>query len=145
MNVLLSPDEGVRQAILRNCRRVLAPGGELLLIVPSLESALWVNDRLVAWNRRAGLRGAHALRGGIGSDPASARNLLAGIVDQGGARTKHYLQEELLESLRRLGLEPETVDRIEYSWSDYFDAPPGWLGETGPWDWLVRAVRRSRR
>jgi SAM-dependent methyltransferase len=140
-NVLLAPDEALRLAILRNCRRVLAPGGRLLLIVPSLESALWVNDRLVAWNRRAGIGGTRAFRGGIGTDPSSARDLLGGIVDQGGVRTKHYLREELEETLRRIGFEIDATERIEYAWGDYFDAPPKWLGATGPWDWLVQARR----
>ena len=142
VNVLLSPDPAVRTAILRNCRRVLAPGGLLLLVAPALESALWVNDRLVAWNRRAGLRGARALRGGIGTDGGAARDLLAGVVDQGGVRTKHYLREEILEALAALGLEPHATHRIEYPWDAYFDAPPRWLGATGPWDWLVLASRR---
>ena len=142
VNVLLAPKEAVRVSMLRNCRRVLAPGGRLVLIVPSLESALWVNDRLIAWNRRAGLRGVRALRGGIATDFATARDLLGGVVDQGGVRTKHYLQEEILQALRRVGLEPVAVERIEYPWDAYFDAPPRWLGRTGPWDWLVLASRR---
>ncbi len=140
-NVLLAPDAALRQAMLRNCRRVLAPRGQLLLIVPALESALWVNDRLVAWNRRAGLTGRRAFRGGIRTDEASARDLLAGIVDQGGVRTKHFLREELEEAVRGVGLEPGALERIEYPWDAYFDAPPKWLGASGPWDWLVRAVR----
>lgn len=144
-NVLLSPDESTRTAVLRNCRRVLAPGGALLLIVPALESALWVNDRLVAWNRRAGLHGASAFRGGIAAGPATpsaTRDLAGGVVDQGGVRTKHYLKEELVDALRRVRLEPGAVDRIEYPWDAYFDSPPAWLGAPGPWDWLVHATRR---
>lgn len=140
-NVLLSPDDGVRHRILRNARNMLRPRGELVLVVPALESALWLNNRIVAWNERAGLRGARALRGGIASDRATARDLLRGVVDQGGVRTKHFLREELHEVLRGTGFAPEETGRVVYPWDAYLERPPRWLGEAGPWDWVVRATR----
>ena len=73
----------------------------------------------------------------------SARDLLSGIVDQGGVRTKHFLREELEETVRRVGFELVAIGRIEYAWSDYFEQPPKWLGATGPWDWLVEARRTA--
>ena len=140
--MLLSPDPAVRTAILRNMRNALARGGHLLLIVPSLEAAMWVNDRLIAANLRDGARGAHALRGGIDTDVRSARDLLRGIVERGGARTKHYLREEAIVELRQLGLEPVHEDRVEYPWDAYLDYPPRRLAEPFPWDWLFLARRR---
>lgn len=141
VNVLLSPDARVRRGIGRNLRNALAEGGHLLLVVPSLESAMWVNDRLIAANERDGARGARALRGGIGTDARSARDLLRGVVDQGSARTKHYLREECIVELRALGLEPVREDRVEYPWDAYLDHAPRWLGEPLPWDWLFLARR----
>ncbi len=140
-NVLLSPNPEQRTAILRNARNLLAPAGQLILVVPALESALWLNQRLITWNERAGWRGARALRGGLGTDASAARGLLRGVVDQGGVPTKHYLREELVDMLSRSGLHAEEVGRVRYPWSAYFERPPRWLGEELPWDWVIRATR----
>jgi SAM-dependent methyltransferase len=142
VNVLIGPDPKVHRAMLRNVRNLLAPGGHLLVIVPSLESALWVNNRWIDMKERDGLRGARALTGGIGTGPAAARDLLRGVVEQGGARTRHYLREELRTALRDHDLEPIFEDRVEYPWSAYIERPPRWLEAPLPWDWLLLARRR---
>ena len=117
-------------------------GAPLILIVPALEAALYANERLIEWNRRSGLRGSSLLREGLGTGPTAARDLLHGVIDLDGSRTKHFLREEALATLRDGGFDTVHEDRVEYPWKAYFDHPPRWLRPPGPWDWLFVARRR---
>ena len=141
VNVLLTPDEAVRRAILRNARNMLRTGGALVLVVPSLESALWVIDRHIAWNRRDGLTGAAQFRGAVSTGPTATRDMARGVLDQGGTPTQHHLREAISEELRGIDLTPTAIGRVEYAWDDYFEDPPRWLGKQRPWDWVISAVR----
>lgn len=139
-NVLISADEAQRRRILGTVQRHLVRGGHVLLVVPSLESALYSNDRLVAWNRRLGHTPAEALASGIPPTAASARALLQGLVRIEGVPTKHYLREEMETLLAACGLRVETVDKMEYGWETEFENPPRWMtAGPGPWDWLFVA------
>lgn len=141
-NVLISEDAGLRAGILRSIRRHLAGGARLLLVVPSFESALFANQRLVAWNRRLGFSERQSLASGLRAD----RDLLRGLVPIEKVPTKHYLREELTVLLRDHGFAVESCDKVEYGWDTELEDPPAWLRKPpGPWDWLVVARARRRR
>jgi SAM-dependent methyltransferase len=142
VNAWIMPDHDDRASALRHVRASLAPGARLLLVVPSLEGALFANERLVEWNRRSGLRGRALLREGIEATPAAARDLLHGVIDLDGSRTKHFLREEALATFDDAHFDVVHEDRVEYPWSAYFHRPPRWLRAPGPWDWLF--VLRKR-
>jgi SAM-dependent methyltransferase len=144
VNAWIMPRIEERTAMLRAIRRSLAPGAPLVLIVPSLEAGLYANERLIEWNRRSGLRGASLMREGIAATAAAARDLLQGVIDLDGSRTKHFLREEAHSLLRDAHFEVVHEERIEYPWETYFDDPPRWLVEPLPWDWLFVARRSSR-
>jgi len=141
VNAWIMPRFDDRRRMLATMRRSLARHAPLLLVVPSLEAALYANDRLVEWNRRSGLRGAALLREGIRPSAAAARDLLGGVIDLDGSRTKHFLREEAHAVLRDARLELVHEARVEYPWDAYFDRPPRWLREPRPWDWLFVARR----
>ena len=141
VNAWIMPSHEDRTAALRHLRASLAPGAPLVLVVPSLEAALYVNERLIEWNRRSGLRGRALLREGIEATPEAARDLLHGVIDLDRSRTKHFLREEALVRLREARFEVVREDRVEYPWNAYFDRPPRWLREPRPWDWLFVARR----
>jgi SAM-dependent methyltransferase len=142
VNAWIMPSHEDRRLVLRHVRASLAPGAPLVLVVPSLEAALFTNERLIEWNRRAGLRGRALLREGIDSSSEAARDLLHGVIDLERSRTKHFLREELLVRLDEARFDVVHEDRVEYPWKAYFDHPPRWLREPLPWDWLVVAHRR---
>lgn len=137
-NVLISEEPSVRRGILRTIHRHLAPGGRLLLVVPSLESALFANQRLVEWNRRLGWSEAQSLASGI----KPSRDLMRGLVRLGNVATKHYLREEVSVLLGDAGFAVSDCDKVEYAWETEFVAPPRWMGKPGPWDWLFVARRK---
>jgi hypothetical protein len=140
-NVLISEDPAMRRGILRTIRRHLAPGARLLLVVPSLESALFANQRLVEWNERLGFSEVEALASGL---PPS-RDLLRGLVRLDRVPTKHFLREEMAVLLDRHGFAVSSCDKVEYTWDTEFEKPPAWMAKPGPWDWLFVARRLHGR
>ncbi len=143
-NVLISADESLRRGILRGLARKMARGGVLLLIVPSLESALFSNQRLVEWNRRLGIEESEALASGIPATARGARELLQGIVRIENVPTKFYLREEASLLLESHGFRLLAADKVEYEWDTEFEKPPRWMGKPRPWDWLFTARFRGR-
>ncbi len=141
-NVLIGADAAVRRSILRTLHRHLLRGGHALFLVPSLESALFANQRLVEWNSRRGFDPDEALAAGIPPTGRSARELLQGLVRIEEVPTRHYLREELLVWLEAEGWRVKSCEKVEYDWDTEFEKPPRWMGEPGPWDWLLVARRR---
>lgn len=143
-NVLISPgSECMRMAMLRNAQRSLCPGGHLLVIVPSLESALYVNMRRVETRFECDQLGK--IRG---SDPwpqpsqAEGAELLQGVVKRAGVRTKHFLEPEFRLLASRAGFEVDTCEQVTFTWKaelncDHDSEVPATLhGTPLPWDWM---------
>ena len=142
INVLLTPSHEIRSAILRTICRGLRPGGRLLLVTPSLESALYSDFRLLEWNMREGFGYDEAREEGLTKDSKNGGALANGIVTLDGVATKHYLREELHVTLGVLGFEAIDTQKVEYAWSTEFDEAPAWLKGPYPWDWMVLAQKR---
>ena len=140
-NVLISENPKMRRGILRTIHRYLAPGGRLLLLVPSLESVLSANQRLVEWNRRLGWSEAESLASGL----APSKDLMRGLVRIENVLTKHYLREEAMLLLGEVGFAVSSCDKVEYRWDTEFEDPPRWMKNPGPWDWLLVARRKRTR
>lgn len=139
-NVLISEDGGQRRGILRTIHRHLSPGGQLLLLVPSLESVLFSNQRLAEWNRRLGWSEADA----IATGKLPALDVARGLIRIDKVPTKHYLREEAFVLLAAAGFAVSSCDKVEYRWDTEFEDPPGWMQSPGPWDWLFVAKRKPR-
>lgn len=89
-NVLISPRHETREQILRSMKRSLKPGGVLLLLVPSLESQLWVYNRLVARaSARTGNR-TRALRAAKSEVSRELRSAAEGTIRLSGTDTKFF-------------------------------------------------------
>ena len=125
------------------CRHIKA-GGQLVLVVPSLESALFTDYRLIEWNLRSGMAPGNAVRSGFRQhDGTDNPRLRQGIVKIDSVNTKHYLKEELvciLESRRMKVLE---IKKIQYPWTTEFDNPPRWMEKPFPWDWMCVASKKN--
>lgn len=143
-NVLIMADEGLRGAILDVARKSMTRAGHLLLVVPSLESALLAHRRLVEWCGRegAGDPEMEAEEEGLAPSKRACRELLRGIVRIDDVPTKHYLADELGLTLGRAGLAVLHLDKVHYGWDSEFGEAPRWMREPYPWDWLVVASRR---
>lgn len=143
-NVLISPgDDSLRMAMLRNAHQSLCPGGHLLVIVPSLESALYVNMRRVETRFECDQLGKCR-----GNDPwpqpsqAEGAELLQGVVKRSGVRTKHFLEPEFRLLASRVGFTVETCEQVTFTWKaelncNFDHEVPALLhGTPLPWDWM---------
>lgn len=137
INTLLNASIELREPLIdRTCHSVKR-GGYLLLVVPSLNSALLTAYRRLQWNLRVGMAPDEARRDAALKGP----DLSLGVVRIDGVPTKHYLQEELEVMLGVRGFTVEAVEKIEYPWTTEFTAPPRWMRAPFPWDWFVVARR----
>jgi SAM-dependent methyltransferase len=137
INTLLNASLEVREPLIdRTCRSV-KKGGHLLLVVPSLNSALLTAYRHLQWNLRAGMDPKEAQQAAA----LNSKGLDHGTVYIDGVPTKHYLQEELEALLADRGFQVLATEKIEYPWTTEFDAPPKWMKAPYPWDWFVAAQR----
>jgi SAM-dependent methyltransferase len=136
VSVAIMPSAEKRSGIFKTISKHLRKGGHLLLVVPSLESALYTDFRLIQWNMRSGWTVDEAVSEleEAGEEGASLRQ---GLVEIEGVPTKHYLQEELLAMFEGGALDIVSIDKVEYSWKTEFDGPPRWMSEPYPWDWMM--------
>jgi SAM-dependent methyltransferase len=140
INVLLTPDLEVRERLWQAVSSMVATDGTLLLVLPSLESALYTNFRRLDWHVRAGLGGEAAIRQGLLQE-GCVPMLEHGVRAIEGVETKHYLREEIIVQLADRGLRVEECIQLNYTWSTEFADPPPWLAAPFPWNWLVVATR----
>jgi SAM-dependent methyltransferase len=143
INALLSPSALLRARILGTISQTVRCEGRLVLVVPSVESALLTMHRHVEIHLRDGWsdRSARAAADVGGVTPAGVRD---GVLERAGVRTKHYLREELELLLKSAGWRVDAVEKAEYDWSTEFESPPAWMRAPYPWDWVVRATRSRR-
>ena len=118
------------------CKR-LKPGAHFILVVPSLESALLTDSRLIEWNLREGMPpGTASGKAYQANRDVHTPRIHEGIVKIDGVETKHYLREELDAILSRRGLDKINCSKLEYTWESEFASPPRWMKDPYPWDWL---------
>lgn len=115
-------------------------GGELVLVVPSLESKLYANIIADRWN--VDDAGNDILPvGKLATQKIS--NIRQGVTDIDNVPTKHYLKEELELLLMLEGFEVNLVKKINYGWNTEFHKPPKWLKGPYPWDWMCTARKKT--
>jgi len=142
VNSLITPSLTQRTRILSAISRHLRAKGHLVLVVPSLESAMLANTRLIEWNLRAGIRPSVANRVGFGTQmQVDNRRLHEGILPIDGVMTKHYTREELAVILGNNKLRVSDTLKIEYPWNTEFVQAPPWMKRPYPWDWLCVAQK----
>jgi len=142
VNMLIMPSLVCRARILDCLAKHILKNGHLLLVVPSLESAMLVDFRLIEWNLRNGINPSSVVRS-IFDEPKKSDNryLHQGIVPIDSVPTKHYLKEEVIALLESKKLRITDICKIEYPWNTEFASPPKWMKEPYPWDWLVVAQK----
>lgn len=135
VNVAVHPSARARAGVFRSVGALLAPGGRLLLVVPSLESAAMVAAaEQEALQRRAGRRTADWV---AGAQPD-------GIVTIEGMPYKHYSKPELRIVLEGLGLAVSRIRRVEYSWRSQGVRPGPTMRHELPWDWIAVARKPAK-
>ncbi|TWU25676.1 class I SAM-dependent methyltransferase [Bythopirellula polymerisocia] len=119
LNVITSPRALMRTGQWNSLVQLVRPGGHLLVVVPSLESARHVAEQ-----------DAEAFGGTL-----EAENDLIRRCD---TEQKHYTRQELRRALVSRGMRFFALRRIHYPWDD--DGLDSTSAKT-PWDWVCLAKK----
>jgi len=137
INAILTSSLKKRINFFKSLSRCLVPGGELVLVTPSLESSMFTSIIRKHWKIDKESRGNNSPRTAI----KKLKNLKQGNVEIDGVPTKHYLEAELQLLLSMEGFIVETIQKVEYGWKTEFIKPPKWLKYPYPWDWMCVAKK----
>ena len=138
VNVIITPKIKKREKIWSNLNQIISTEGHLVMVLPSLESALYSKNRLVEWNIRSCVSSQKLLIDGFDSSDKNGKKIArGGIIDCGGIKTKHYLKEEIISTADRFNFRVIDIQKFNYPWSSEFIDPPEWMKDPYPWDWLI--------
>ncbi|MFZ1786450.1 MAG: class I SAM-dependent methyltransferase [Ferruginibacter sp.] len=140
INAILTDSREKRINFFQSLSLCLPVGGELVLVVPSLESKLYSHIIADRWNVD------DAENNEIPTPKKAiqqAGNIRQGVTDIDDVPTKHYLNEELQLLLTLEGFDVKLIKKINYDWKTEFHKPPKWLAEPFPWDWMVLAKKNK--
>ena len=141
INAILTDSLEKRINFFQSLSLCLHAGGELVLVVPSLESKLYTNIIADRWN-------VDDAENDKTPEPKKAidqvKNIKQGVTDIDNVPTKHYLREELELLLTLEGFEVTLIKKINYDWGTEFHKPPKWLAGPYPWDWMCTAKKITR-
>lgn len=136
-NVAISADLKMNEAIIENVLRAVDKNGHALFVLPSIESAYLSAIRMYNWYQRERTDLNDIAKSEF--DDFTSKKALPhlGILYRAGVPTKHYLKEEIEMLLQRKTIQLESLSKVEYNWNTELNAPPKWMKEPYPWDWLV--------
>lgn len=140
INAILTDSLSKRTNFYNALSLCVKPGGTLILVVPSIESALlsaFMYDQIMLDMNKKPKKETK------GNPVAKYNNLKRGIVELDEVPTKHHLKEELVVLLQKEGFKVTRTEKIEYKWETEFDNPPEWMGAPYPWDWMVIAQKKQ--
>jgi SAM-dependent methyltransferase len=140
-NVLLLPELEENISIINNAYKSLKKDSAAIFVMPSLDSILFYAWRLIEWNKKEGVKPADIPNSEFSYFSGSKRDIFQGLIKIDGVTTKHYSHSEIEVIFKEAGFKVETIDKIEYEWITEFAAPPKWLKDPYPWDWLVECSK----
>ncbi len=140
-NVLLSPDADLRKSIAANVIKAIRIGGAGVFITPSIESELRSYQIALECQVRSGFGRAAAAKEINATARREVVSLSQGVINLGGAPTKHFFHDELADLLSECGLRDVTVSRVHYPWEDVLDDIPADMPYSQPWDWIARGKK----
>jgi len=135
INAILTDTQQKRNIFFSNLQKCVKKGGHIILVIPSLESAMLTSIIRQRWNPDKDAKNSIQKS----SIKNQLQNLLQGNTSIDGVPHKHYLKEELQLLLNNEGFITEEFNKIEYEWDTEFLNPAKWLKEPKPWDWMVLA------
>ena len=140
-NVLLLPDLEKNISIISNAYKSLKKNSAAVFVMPSLDSIMFYAWRLIEWNKKEGVRAADIDDAEFSYFSGTKRDLFQGLIKIDGVTTKHYSHPEIEVIFKEAGFKIRTIDKVEYEWTTEFAAPPRWLKDPYPWDWLVECSK----
>ncbi len=136
-NVIMFPVLAKNYQMINNVYRSLKSGGTALIVLPSLDSAIFSALRLIDVYKKAGVKPKDIPASEFEYFKASKLDLIQGLINIDGVPTKHYSESEIKVIFRDAGFTVTKIDKLEYDWGTEIASPPKWLKDPYPCDWLV--------
>jgi SAM-dependent methyltransferase len=140
-NVAILPEPDRNKAIFKTISHGLKKNGTGLIVIPSLESIFYSSWRLIEWYKMEKVKPEEIPKDELLYYKGKTTDILQGIININGVRTKHYTSPELRVITQEAGLSITAIEKLEYDWSTEFAAPPSWLKEPFPWDWMIEVKK----
>ncbi|MEY4929702.1 MAG: hypothetical protein RI909_426 [Bacteroidota bacterium] len=140
-NVIMFPVLAKNRMMIQNIYRALKPGGTAIIILPSLDSALFSSWRLIDLYRREGVKPEDINAVEFHYFKGTKKDIIQGILHIDDVPTKHYTESEIQVIFSEAGFSVTKVDKVEYDWNTEMASPPTWLQQPYPWDWLVECKK----
>lgn len=137
INAILTESLKKRNTFFTNLKKCIRKNGDLILVIPSLESSMLTSIIRQRWNPDKDANGVIRKN----KSEIQLKNILQGNAEIDNVPTKHYLKEELELLLANEGFRAKDFQKIEYDWTTEFINPPKWLTAPKPWDWMVVAKK----
>lgn len=138
INAILTGTMQKRNVFFKNLQKCVKKDGHIILVIPSLESAMFTSIIRQRWDPDKDSRKVINKKNPV----AQLKNLFEGNTSIDGVSHKHYLKEELKLLLMNEEFATEEFLKIEYEWDTEFNKPPKWLKDPKPWDWMVLAKKK---
>jgi SAM-dependent methyltransferase len=139
VNAIISDKFKEREVFFKNAASNLKKGGHLILVVPSFENSIYVEHVTDKVKRKKG-RSNRAGTKAMSAD--EVYHYKQGNIKIDGVPTKHYSADELKLTLKELGFQTLSTEKVEYTWDTEIVDPPGSLKDPYPWDWMVVAKKK---
>jgi SAM-dependent methyltransferase len=140
-NVVMLPALEKNVIMLKNISAALKKKASAVVVLPSLESALFSSWRLIDWYKREGVTPEEIASDELHYFKGKKTAIIQGIIYIDKVPTKHYSASELEVLFANAGLKITTLDKVEYDWNSEFQSPPKWMKAPYPWDWLVECKK----
>lgn len=136
-NVIMFPVLEKNHQMIDNVYQSLKAGGTALIVLPSLDSAMFSALRLIDVYKKEGIKPMDIPKNEFDYFKANKRDLIQGLIHIDGVPTKHYSESEIKVIFKEAGFTVAAIDKLEYDWDTEIASPPEWLKDPYPWDWLV--------
>lgn len=141
-NVLISHQPEMLKKMLKTMSATVKKGGYLIVVVPAMESSLFVFQKIMEI-RIAGGESVNKAKKYIEKKIKSDMISLAdGVVKVGSVPTKHYIGEEFESLLHQFKMETVERNKLEYDWDTELVNPPKGLTGPFPFDWMFVAKKK---
>ncbi len=141
-NVLISHQPEMLRKMLKTMSATVKKGGYLIVVVPAMESSLFVFQKIMEIRVAKGESIGKAKKYIEGKIKTDVLSLADGVVKVGSVPTKHYIGEEFESLLAQFKMETVERSKLEYDWDTELVNPPKGLKGPFPFDWMFVARKK---
>ncbi|HLC90208.1 MAG TPA: class I SAM-dependent methyltransferase [Candidatus Nanoarchaeia archaeon] len=140
VNSLIMPSERMVRNALAGFYDALKSGGDLFLIVPSMEGVLY-HGLLLFEKEMSQKNESVAKRVSKIKFEKKKYDLFFGYYKDGRDVQKFYYHHEIQFLLRKAGFTNITIEKVLYPWGEDVSGYENFYGEEPMWDWFVKAKK----